>query len=266
MERRIRIVGLCLMVAFALSAVAVASAQASVQIGQCVKTVKGGKGYKGHFKNKDCTEAASPEEIGIGGKANKYNFEPGGAPNPAFTAKGKEVKLTLGELEVKCKSSEAAGTVRGGTGPGTLEAQFDFKSCVQPKSANQKCSTHGKEAGEIQTTKGLIGSLTEKAAKEAVFTFDGKEKGDVGNEKEIFAEFECKETLYKVHGTLAGKDLQTENVPSKKGGVEFSSAVGTQNLVAVFPNPFTEVEEEEAVSLVFTQTIKFQGSYELKVE
>ncbi len=265
MERRIRIVGLCLMVAFALSAVAVASAQASVEIGQCVKTVKGAKGYKGHFKNKQCTEKASPEEIGIGGKANKYNFEPGGAPNPAFTAKGKAVTLKVGELEVTCKSSEANGTVRGGTGPSTLEAQFDFKSCIQPKAANKKCSTHGKEAGEIQT-KQLVGSLTEKAAKEGVFTFDGKTKGDVGSETEVALEFECLETLYKVHGTLAGKDLQTENVPSKKGGVEFTTAVGTQNLVAVFPNPFTEVEEEEAVSLVFTQTIKFQGSYELKVE
>ena len=265
MERRIRIVGLCLLVAFALSAVAVASAQASVEIGQCVKQVKGAKGYKGHFKNKQCTEKATPEEIGLGGKANKYNFEPGGAPNPAFTAKGKEVKLTVGELEVKCKSSEASGTVRGGTGPGTLEASLDFKGCIQPKAENKKCSTHGKEAGEIQT-KQLVGSLSENAGKEAVFTFDGKTKGDVGSETEIAPEFECRETLYKLTGTLTGKDLQTANTPSKKGGLEFTTAVGTQNLEAAFKNPFTAEEEKEALSLVFTQTIKFQGSYELNVE
>jgi hypothetical protein len=277
MERRIKIVGLCLLAAFALSAVvAVASAQATVEIGKCVKTVKGPKGFKGRYVGKDCKpglppegEEASSEEIGLGGKNNKYEWEAGANGNTSYTATGTEPAKTVtileGELEIVCKSSEATGAVRGATGEGTLEAKFDFKGCNQPKSpgGKQKCSTHGKEIGEIES-KTLIAGLSENVAKEPQLAYVAKEHGTTGNAELTWAEFECKETTYKLTGTLTGKDTTETNKPGKKGGVDFVVGTG-QELVAHFPNPFNNTEtEEEAAKLVFAQKLKFGANYELR--
>ncbi len=264
MERRIRIVGLCLIAVFALSAVvAVASAQATVEIGQCVKTAKTGTGFKGRYTEKNCSEAseATPAEIGFGGKKNKYDWSAGGGGNGTYTGTGKTVKITVGELEVECKKSAVTGSVRGGTGPDTLEAKFSFKACIQPKSPTKKaeCKTKGKEGGEIET-KELVASLEENGAKEAEFAFTPK-KG------EAWGEFECKETPYTLIGTLTGKDAEAFNTPSKKGGpIEFVSGPG-QELVAQFPNPLkAEEKEEEPATLVFTESQKFEAAiaYELR--
>ncbi len=218
MERRIRIVGLCLIAVFALSAmVAVTSASATVEIGECVKTIKGAKGFKGHFTGKKCHpgvppapegEEATPEEQGLGGKHNKYDWSPGGGPNPTYTAKGKEVTISTGLLEIKCKNSvdSTGDSLRGSN---TLEARFNFKTCIQPKSpgGKQPCKTHGKNEGEIET-KELVGTLSENGAKEAMISYAAKTHGVEFDPNETWAEFECKETTYTLNGTLTGKDNQ----------------------------------------------------------
>ena len=270
MERRIRVVGLCLIAVFALSAVVVASAQATVEIGQCAKIVKSGKVYKGRYISKSCGnkagEEATPEEQGLGGRTNKYEWKPGAAGNGNFSGKGKEVKLTAGELEVVCKGSVSTGAIRGqGAGTGTIESKFIFKDCLQPKNEKKKCSTHGKEPGEIET-KELVAALEEgpEPAKEPQLAYVHKGKGNLAEPAEPWVEFECIEKKFTVNGTLVGKDTQTENEMTKRGGVEFSALVGSQELVASFPSAFSEEPETAPVTLSFIQSNKFEASYELR--
>jgi len=271
MERRIRVVGLCLAAVFALGAmVAVTSAQATVEIGQCNKVPKdGNKGknkYKGRYKDKICSKAneATPEEEGLGGETNKYEWKPGAAGNGTFSGKGKEAKITAGELKVVCKTSVSTSAVRGGTGTGTIETKFLFRDCKQPENEKKACTTKGKTAGEIET-KELIGTLGESISKEPVISYVHKEKGVIGNPTETWMEFECIEKTFTVTGTLAGKDTQTPNGMTKKGGMAFSSTVGSQELVAEFPPSFGGgPNEEEPLKLEFEQSNKFENSYELR--
>jgi hypothetical protein len=276
MERRIRVVGLCLIAVFALSAVVVASAQATVEIGQCVKIARtvGGSGehkYKGRYKSKVCTKAeeATPEEEGLGGATNKYEWKPGAAGNGNFSGKSsgtKVVTIKTGELEVKCKKgSTATGAIRGGTGSGTVETRFNFKDCVQPNNENKPCSTHGKEKGEIET-KELIGNLEEgpEPGKEPLISYVHKAKGTLGEPAEPWVEFECIEKLFTVNGTLSGKDTQAPNAMSKKGGIDFSFELGNQGLEAKFPSAFGGEEEEKELEMSFEESDKYEGSYELR--
>ena len=270
MERRIRIVGLCLMAVFALSAIiAVASAQASIEFGQCAKTLKIGKVYKGRYISKTCGnkagEEATPEEQGFGGKLNKYEWKPGPAGNGNVSGKStgsKIVKITAGELEVECKSSLSTGALRGA---GTIETRFSFKDCVQPKNEKKKCTTHGKEPGEIETRE-LIGNLEEgpEPTKEPLIAYAHKGKGTLAEPAEPWVEFECIEKKFTVSGTLKGKDTQVTNEMTKKGGLDFSALVGSQELVAKFPSAFNEEEETAPVTVEFEESSKFEGKYELR--
>lgn len=260
MERRIRIVGLCLIVAFALSAVVASAAQASVQLGQCVKVTKNGEGlYKGHFKDKNCTEAATEEEIALGAKGNKYNFEGGPGHLGKFTAKGKEVAFKSGQLEIKCKKSSGEGQVRNFD---TISARFRFVSCVNvPRST--KCTSPKSNSGEIET-KELVGALGENAKKETMITFEHKKSGIEGNPAEPWTEFDCAESKFTVSGSLGTKSTQVVNAISKKGGLESSEVFGEQKLEASFPNPLTNEPETEAIALSYGSGWKYEESYEIK--
>lgn len=265
MERRIRIVGLCLIAVFVLGAVVATTAQAGVELGKCGKVVKTGQGkngFKGRYKDKICSKAeeATPEEIGLGGEKNKYEWHPGAGGNGTFTGKGKEIKITTGSLEVVCKTGSATGAIRGAQ---TLEVTFKFNTCQQPKNEKKKCGTHGKELGEILSDK-LLGQLSEGPKKEPLFTFAHLKAG-VQNPEEPWMEFECIEKKFTVTQSLSGKSTQAENVMTKKGGIEFSELVGEQDLIAEFPNPFNSEEtEKEPLKIVFGQTFKYEASYELR--
>ena len=68
--------GVCLVVSLALSGVTTVGADASTEVvNGCIKVQKGaGKTYHGHYLDKSCTVKASAEEVGLGGKANKYEL------------------------------------------------------------------------------------------------------------------------------------------------------------------------------------------------
>ena len=231
------------------------------------KSSRGAKaGFKGRYKDKICSEAekASPEEVGLGGPSNKYEWHAGPGANPAFSGKtgktSKVIKFTSGQLEVVCKSSEASGGVRGAE---TIEASFSFKKCLQPKNEKKPCGTHGKEAGEIVTDK-LLGKLSEGLSKEPLITFAHLHAG-VANPEEPWVEFECIEKKFTVTGSLGGKSIQVENEMTKKSGVEFTELVGEQGLIAEFPNPFnSEEKEKEPLTVVFEEAFKPVASFELR--
>jgi hypothetical protein len=101
--KRTKLVGLCLAAALAFSAlgaVAATSAHAA-EYGECLKTQKVGKLYKGRFLDKHCTEEATVEEE-AGGKKNKYEFNPGLAASKRFTSKSGVVHLETAAGEVIC--------------------------------------------------------------------------------------------------------------------------------------------------------------------
>jgi hypothetical protein len=265
MDRRIRIMGLCLTVAFALSGVIAANAQASTEIVSspvCVKAIKIVKGYTGHYRDKHCTEKASEEEINLGGKENKYELDPG----PAWVAKGKAVKgkavkLVSAQLEIVCKKSGGSGEVLG---PTRVQATFRFLGCTLPASEHRFCTTHAREPGEIET-KVLLGVIGESASKEALVSFTGTEPGSTEPAPaETFAEFECGEILFTLHGTLSGRWTEAVNKMTKKGGIDFAVGTGEQGLIERFVNQISKEPEEEAATLEATQSFKFNAEYEIK--
>ena len=256
MERPIRIVGLCLVVALALGAFIATSAEASTEIVSfpvCVKAPKTSKIYDGHYLDKRCTEVSATDE-------GKYELEPG----PAWVAKGKAVKhlavkLLSAQVVIVCSKSGGSGTVLS---PTRVQATFKFTGCED--SHAQPCTTHGRPAGEIET-KLLLGVVGEGAGREALVSFTAKEAGSTEPAPaQTFAEFECEELLLALHGTLSGRWTEGVNTTTKKGGIEFAPGTGEQGLIEQFVNPVSQEPEEEAATLAAIQSFKFNADYEMK--
>jgi hypothetical protein len=255
MGRSIRIAGLSLVAAFALSALVAVDAEASTEFASsCYKAKKVGKFYTGHYMNKTCTEKASEEEITKGGKANKYEYGPAGS----WAAKGTAVKIGSAAGEISCPKGGGSGKV---IGPTRVESTFEFLGCMTNKHAS--CMTPHAAAGEIQT-KLLLGAIGESAGKVLV-SFTGKESGATEPAAaETFAEFECEGTLFKLHGTLAGTWTEAVNKTTKHGGIEFAAGAGQEGLIEQFFNAISNKTEEQAATLEGTQSFKFNVRYEIK--
>ncbi|HTY98147.1 MAG TPA: hypothetical protein VMB91_13970 [Solirubrobacteraceae bacterium] len=259
MVGRIRTLGLCLVAALSLGALSAAGAQASAEItARCFKTAKGANhSYHGHYLNKTCTEEASAEEIGLGGKSNKYEFGFG----ETWSAKGAALKLVTAQgPEVKCVKSAGSGTILG---PARVEATFTFSKCGSLESI---CTTPGLKSGYI-ATKPLIGVVGENGDGEVQVSFTGKEANSTEPAPaETFAEFDClgEAVHLALHGTLSGKWTEAPNKLTKTGGIEFAAGTGEQGLIEQFPNITSGETEEEAATLELTQRFKFKDQYELK--
>src|ERR1700688_198627 len=107
--KRIRIMGLCLVAVFAITAAAAASASAAPAWYECAKAVKIGKTYTGKYTDKACT-TTSPTETG------KYELQPGIGKGKGFKGKGgKAILHTVipgkGDIKVECASFKDEGKV-----------------------------------------------------------------------------------------------------------------------------------------------------------
>jgi hypothetical protein len=163
--KRIRIVGLCLVAVFALSALVASSASAALpEFKVCGKAAKAGKPakYLGKYTNKECSKEASPAEI-TEGKKNKYEREEWTKAKKT-TFKGKNVDGTphnnivdpFGVNSVKgepaqvkgtttCTSEKVTGKV---TGPKTETWSTEYKGC---EALSTPCNTKGDKPGVIKT-------------------------------------------------------------------------------------------------------------------
>lgn len=153
--KRIRIIGLCLVASFAISAMAVATASAAApEYGRCVK-VAGGKYY---------TSACDKEKAGD----LKYEWEPGvGAANGWESTGGAGKLETKAGKTVTCETENATGTfVKGGNNKDeSVPKGVNFTGC---SSSSFTCTTTGDKTGEL-TTVALDGEVNwEDAAKHAV--------------------------------------------------------------------------------------------------
>src|SRR5208282_5226716 len=121
--------------------------------------------------------------------------------------KGKAVKLITAQLEIVCKKNSGSGMVLG---PTRVQATLNFSACADSHE-HTPCTTHGREVGEIET-KLLLGAIGESHSKEALVSFTGTEPGSTEPAPaETFAEFECHEVLFTLHGTLSGRWTEAVN-------------------------------------------------------
>lgn len=164
--RHLRMIGLCLVAAFALGAVMSATASAELpEVVECAKAAKLGKKYTGDYTDKKCSKEASAKEIEEG-KTNKYVLRPWDkepSKVKAFKGKGAGSNLdVVGLGEVTCTSSTDEGKF---TGPKTAGGiKVTFKGC---EVDHEKCHSKSAASGEIKTNTldGEVGYIN-KATKE----------------------------------------------------------------------------------------------------
>ncbi len=185
--RQIRIAGLCLVVAFALGAVAATSAMATApEYGRCLKKAKAeGKGYT----SSKCITA------GEGTKA-KYEWVPG-AGKAKFETNGKIGLLTsVNGQKVECKTESSTGEFFEGNNKEAGNMAIKFNECA---SLGQSCKSTGAKAGELVTNdvEALVG-WENKAKKKTALELHPAKSVTSG----LFIEFECATVVVKVKGAV----------------------------------------------------------------
>ena len=215
--KRMRIVGLCLVAAFALSAISAGSASALPEVGRCVA-----KAGTGKYKNSNCTEKA-------GKLVSEKAFE--WVKNPikkGFKASG-GVSILEGAsgTQIECKTNASSGEYLSTTSTKEVhKVVARFNECGVPAFGGTECKTKGDAAGEINTT-----SLKGKMA----YTSGKGTKSPVVNQalvpelkKHGFTQFECPAlgiVVYVGEGLEKGHETILANV----GHVNEMSLTNTQN-------------------------------------
>ncbi len=152
--RRVRIIGLCVIAALAISAVAVSSASAAApEFGRCVKKAKAeGTGYS----NSGCTTSASGSEA-------KYKWESGPGANPGFTSVSRFVLTSKDKICLKWKTLLEEGKTEEAA---ALLAAHHWT----PKECEETLAMHGgrgedEEPVTLETTTGSVVECEELYAK-----------------------------------------------------------------------------------------------------
>jgi hypothetical protein len=187
--KRTRIIGLCLVAAFMIGAVAAASATATPpEYGRCLKQSGGA------YKNGGCTIPSVPGE-------EKYEWFPGPGPKNKFTSTLKAETLatleTTSGVKVVCKGETNSGEY---TGTKTISnLQITFTGC---EVNGVPCNTAGAKTGEV------VAQPLEAALAFAIFNKKGKREGTgVGRATfpvvgEVMIEMECGGAPVVVRGTV----------------------------------------------------------------
>jgi hypothetical protein len=207
---RTKMMGLCLVAAFLVTAVAVSSASAALpEYKVCAKAAKVGKDFTGKYSDKDCTKATT---------GGKYELEAGTGKKSAFKAKSGPSKLeTPGVGATECKSSKSTGEFAG-----TKEVKklvTEFKTCT---SLGKKCQSAGAKAGTIITepSQGTVGYISKSPLKVGVVL--SPEGGS------YLAQFECEGAQIRSLGSLIGEVKGNINTISKKFTLSFKQHEGKQ--------------------------------------
>lgn len=234
--KRIKVVGLCLMAVFAMSAV-VASSAGAAEIGECVKNLT----KTGKYADKSCQTLSPGENTG------KYDWKKGvTAEHAPFTAKTKAASLVGAAGTIECKKSSTVGEW---TSNKTDEEVVTFVSCeIKSPELTGECHSEGQAEGTIVTNKlktTLLGegefSLefnAETSKYEPKFVGAGEVwdqfRGPSGEIGSIQAEYECaKVVVIRTFGNLAGVfSAGSINVASKKNEIAFDEGKGAQGLLS----------------------------------
>jgi hypothetical protein len=254
--KRIRIAGLCLIAALALSAMAAASASATApEYGRCIKKAKAeGKGYTAS----KCTVA------GEGTKA-KYEWV-AGAEKAKFTSTGGVgVLTTVGNSEVECKAESSDGEFKPGDNKEESGIFVKFTGCT---SIGLPCSSPKHASGELETNEleGIVG-WENKAKKKTDLELYPAKSVTSG----LFIEFECQGLVVKVKGKVLVA-IKNDNMTETET-LKFSAKKGKQKpekweesaspaiLEAAFSNVRGGAFEQAGQDI--TSTVKGQEELEL---
>ncbi len=186
--RQIRIAGLCLVVAFALGAVAATSALATApEYGRCLKKAK--KSLPA-FSNSKCTLEAK--------ELSKGNWEwiPGAGKTKFETKGGIGVLTSVNGQKVECKTESSTGEFFEGNNKEAGNMAIKFNECV---SLGQACSSPGAKSGELVTNdvEALVGWENKLKKKTALELYPAKSVTSG-----LFIEFECAGVVVKVRGKV----------------------------------------------------------------
>lgn len=210
--KRIKILGLCLVAVFAMSAVATSSSSA-LSYKVCKKLTV--KPYTGHYTNKTCTTHATPTEEAEG-KKNKYElaaWNEGKEAAPKYKDGNglSTLKLYIPGVgiagETVCTKAKGEGHI---TGPTTGNTQVTFEKCT---SEGESCASPGESAGKIKTQV-LNTELAETG---------GKVIQRVGEAGKLSAEFKCGPKEIFTTGTADGVVTGDINTITKDSTTTFST-------------------------------------------
>ncbi len=202
--KRTRILGLCLVAVFALSAVIASSASAAPGWYECAKAAKNAttKKYEGKFIDKYCATEASAKEAEEG-KTNKYELKAGIGKGKGFKGKttAKATLYTTTPLGITAEVSCTSASDSGKLALPNIEKEVVavFKGC---ETGGNKCSSAGAKAGEIKTNN-LAGVLVNIAAIGGGGI--GVELGSEAGPASPQVIFSCKVVTATVYGGIIGR-------------------------------------------------------------
>jgi hypothetical protein len=191
--KRIRIIGLCLVAAFALAAVAATTAAALPEIGRCVAQPGTGK-----YKDANCTLKAKTLA-----SEKQFEFKKGAEKVGLTSVGGEGVLETEAGTKVVCKTESATAKLDQDSGviKEVENVVARFNTCAIP-ALGIACQSKGAGLEEIVTSslKGPMGYIKKSPASVGQELTPEKAKG-------AFAEFECGAGAAKVvvkEGTHGG--------------------------------------------------------------
>jgi len=138
---KVRLWGLCVLVALLVGAFGAANAQAAHEPPEWGRCVKVEAGQKGAYTLPTCLKLAGPNQVG------KYEWiQASPTEKLGFTGAGLETTLTaLGHPTIKCTATNITGEY---TGPKTAAVSIEFQACVD-QQGNQCQSPPGTNKSEI---------------------------------------------------------------------------------------------------------------------
>jgi hypothetical protein len=221
--KRIKVVGLCLVAVFAMTAFAAASSASAAEYFTCVKAVPKNTGK---YSDKECSN-----EVGTGGK-----YERASAVGDKITSKTKTAVLSTPAIggKVTCKKSTDTGEIISST------QNHDVVTFSDCSSEGKPCQNAGGSSGVIKTNELLT---TVVSSTETEFTALSGRGG-------YQAEFECGGVPIRTKGFTIGKT--TSPAPghaSTKATLVFAGEENLETEVNVgsgFIGPFPSEENTTA--------------------
>lgn len=185
--KHVRMLGLCLVAIFAMSAVASASAWAEgrPEFKNCAKASKVGKEYAGHYSDKGCTVAA---------EHGKYEREEVKEGTP-YASKTKAVTINVKGKAVKCKKGADSGVIHNQFGG---EETFTLSDCAVNGNKAESCGASGTVKTDPLTTALYFVNKAETQPGIAIYGTEG-----------VFAEFKCGTENIVIEGILLGAVTNT---------------------------------------------------------
>ncbi len=265
MKQRLRVVGLCLVVVFALSAVVMAGSAQAGQMGSCEKATKVLKKYTGEYTDKLCTTKATVAEI-TAGSSNRYQWTP--SPPFPFVSQTGVVRIRGSAGEIICEHGKDYGSFLAG---GRLSRdRWEFTGC-ELKAFELICTTRGQPAGTLISNPlnnffvhiGSGGFLVGMG-----FTPAGVSPDPVFGVGPWLMSFECGGIPMAIQGSVGGgippqyvgarlragklgKEKKGELVGGKPTFTDvFSAEAGEQELTLTLVNPLNENKVESGAAIL----------------